>query len=281
MSKKFIVFEGVDGAGKTICIKRAIEKLKGNHKIIYNKGIGSKTFIGKIARQFHTTFLFLLEMFFVTLKILKPYWQGKIIFQDRYIFSVASHLPDINKKYNRFLIKIFNPFFLKPSLVIYFTVSLKERLNRLQESASNNPFHQILIDNPNLILEREKKFYELLQPYKNKTIIIDTTNKTIEESTDEVSQALDKFFKRSIMKRISKQDLYKTWKGGTSKMPTETVEVEKGKVEIIKDEDKGKPETKTGGVLKPPEKKPPIGIDTIPPKKGGDDEPIKEGGKGD
>lgn len=193
MSKKFIVFEGVDGAGKTACIKKTMEKLKRDYQIIYSKGLCSETLIGKIARHYHATFLFLCEMIFVTLKILKPYCQGKFIFQDRYIFSIASHFPNICKKHNQFLIKIFKPFFLKPDLVIYFTVSLEERLTRLRESAKQNPFHQILVNNPDLILKREKKFYELLKPYKIK--IIDTTNKSMEENSNIIIQILTNFLK--------------------------------------------------------------------------------------
>lgn len=190
---KMILFEGLDGAGKTTISKHIIK----NMDMFYCKGVGSNTFLGRAARKFAKTFLFLLELIYITHFSIKPALKkGKFVLQDKYIFFVASHIPDVETILNKLLIKLTNPLLIEPDLIIYFQVSVEQRIKRLTPSVNENRFHKILINNPWLITAREKKYEELLAPYQDKTIFLDTTNKTIEQVIDLTENELRCFIRK-------------------------------------------------------------------------------------
>lgn len=176
----FIVCEGLDCSGKTTSIKRAIESLGGN--AIYSKGLCSNTFAGKIASRFPSTFLFLAEQLYLTYFVIKPKLRkGNIVLQDRYTASVASYIPKAGKNYNRLLIKLFGKLMLHPDILVYFTVSEKERIKRLMEKPSKH--HTELIEKSGLIALRENAYAAHYNAFGRKKGIIDTTGKTAEESS--------------------------------------------------------------------------------------------------
>jgi len=185
---KFIVFEGLDGAGKTSVIK---EILKTNKQFIYSKGIGSNTFIGRLARRFPSTFMFSLELIYISLKIRIVYFSKQVIvLQDRYDFSIKSYIPDSDWQYNKIFIRISDLFLIKPYLLVYLEVSLKQRVKRL-ENEGENKYHKILVNNPQIIIEREKKYLELYDYFNSRKIKIDTTNKTAEEVAGKLKHVID------------------------------------------------------------------------------------------
>jgi len=57
---KLIVFEGLDCSGKTTAINNLLKQ--NNKNFIYNKGIGTKTRLGKICGRFPCTLLFSIEL---------------------------------------------------------------------------------------------------------------------------------------------------------------------------------------------------------------------------
>ena len=183
---RFIVFEGLDMAGKTTIIKEILDKIDEPQNYVYNKGLKSDTFLGKLAPKFPSTFSFMLELAYSTQHIVKPALkEGKTVLQDRYDFSVKSFVPQINRFYNRFWSKVGSLFLLKPDKLFYITVLPEERLKRLEQD-TDNKYHQILLDNPELIQMREEKYHELYDSFQGEKYLIDTTNRSIDSVVDEV-----------------------------------------------------------------------------------------------
>jgi thymidylate kinase len=173
---KLILFEGLDGAGKTVTIRAMLAKLS-RSDIVYCKGMGSNSFFGRLARRFGKTIFFLLEQVGTTFFAIKPALrQGKIVFLDRYFFSVASHSRQLNKT----LIALAEHFLVEPDLIFYFRVGREERIRRLKNLRFNR-YHQMLLDFPTLIDERENNFAEILQPYREKTIKVSTDLEPVEK----------------------------------------------------------------------------------------------------
>jgi len=182
----FVVCEGLDGAGKTSSIKKVLEKHK---EFVYSKGIGSKTFFGKMARRFPSTFMFLIELIYITFRSIKPnLGRNKIVLQDRYDFSVITFVPLANRWYNLIIRKIFCSFLEKPDALVYFSVLLGERIKRLRKE-EDNKYHILLAENPNLIKIREKEYLNHYNGFNGKKIIIDTTDK----SKEKCGEILEKF----------------------------------------------------------------------------------------
>lgn len=194
---KMILFAGLDGAGKTTVSREVIKSMASNYNIFYCKGVGSDTFFGRLARRFAKTPLFLCELIWITHFSIKPALiKGRNVLQDKYFFFVASHIPDVEKKLNKLLIRLSGPLLIEPDLIIYFQVSLEERIKRLIPSIQENRFHKMLVDNPELIVQREKKYMERLRPYKDKVIFLDTTGKSIKEVVEITKEKIISFLRK-------------------------------------------------------------------------------------
>lgn len=168
---KLIVCEGLDGSGKTTTINEAMKRLD---CCVYNKGLCSDTWSGRISRIFPCTLTLMLDLIYQTYFIILPnLLRGRTVFQDRYSISVLSH-PAMQKWWNKLLAALLLPLLVKPAVLIYFTVSKKERIRRLK-SLPYNKYHEELIKNPAIITEREKRFKEFYEKFDGKKIKIDTT----------------------------------------------------------------------------------------------------------
>lgn len=186
----FIVCEGVDGAGKTTTIDGFLKRKNDEKHYFYSKGLKSDTFIGRIALSHPSTLLFLLELVYVTHKLVKPSLrENKIVLQDRYDFSILAYTPACEKWYNKLAAFLLRPYLIKPDLLVYFDVSLEERIKRLK-SSQQNKHHAALIRNPELVYAQEKKFAELLNQYAGRKAYIDTTNKSIDAIVNEFAQKI-------------------------------------------------------------------------------------------
>jgi thymidylate kinase len=184
MKGTFVVFEGQDRSGKSTAIDNVLEKMP---EAVYGKGLNSKTIAGRFAKIFPSTLTYLVEMAYITYTNIVPNLiRGKTVLQDRYEYSVTSFVPSVDKWYNRLLVKAFKPFFLKPDMILYFTCSPEKRRERLQ-AAADEPVHQYLLDHPEILEGREKKYHELMR--NDNYIVIDTTSSTLEHTCN---LALDK-----------------------------------------------------------------------------------------
>jgi len=177
MKGKFIVCEGLDCAGKTTTIKKAMECLEDT---VYLKGLGSNTRVGQYAKRHPSTLNFLIELLYVTYKRIIPALRfGKTVIQDRYDISIITY-PDATKWYNKLIIKLIKPLLKEPDLLVYFTVSEDVRRERLIAS-SYNKYHSLLLEKDNLNC-REKLYDDYINQYENRKCFIDTTHSSIENS---------------------------------------------------------------------------------------------------
>lgn len=192
MKGKLIVCEGLDCSGKTTTIN---EILNNNKKFIYNKGIGSNTFIGKISRRFPSTLLFFIELIYFVITKIKPNLEKeKIILQDRYDISITSHVPLTNRLYNKLLIKIFKKFIIKPDAIIYFYLPLNEHFRRLKQKGAK--YELILANNPILISSKKREYQKWYEQFKGPKIKINTEKNNIKQSTKKVTNFINKLFSK-------------------------------------------------------------------------------------
>jgi len=184
MKGRFVVCEGLDASGKTTTIKGLIKK---NHELLYSKGLKSKTLFGRISGLFPNTLTFLLEFAYISQKYIIPALKsGKTVIQDRYIESVITYGPVVDRWHNQLAIKAIKPWLAKPDVVVYFTVSKEERVKRLKESMENR-YHRQLIENPEQIDDRLERYNVLLDKYSNKQVI-NTTKLSIKESCNKLDE---------------------------------------------------------------------------------------------
>lgn len=169
-SGRLLVFEGLDGSGKTTLIKRLLEK---NPEYVYSKAVASDTIFGKFARRHPSVITFMIDIVLLNLFKINPLLNGgKTILQDRYDLSVIS-FPGAERWYNQIAITLLKPLIKKPDCVAYLTVSDEERIKRLRKD-SENPYHKYLIENPGAIQERERRYLELYDKFDGDKEIIST-----------------------------------------------------------------------------------------------------------
>lgn len=187
MKSNFIVFEGLDGAGKTTAINILISRLESaGYSCKYQKGLCSDTFWGRISRRYPCSLTFLVEQVFLSYRRCPKFAQKvDFFFQDRYYYTVATYLPDCRKSYNRVLVRLCRLFLPKPDLLVYMHLSVTERRKRLENSL-DNPYHKILYNNPELIAARDLEYAKIFSRYRGKKIVYDTTK----ISTTDVAQEL-------------------------------------------------------------------------------------------
>lgn len=195
---KLIVIEGLDGAGKTASAKKVCEQMGKRYNLVYCKGVGSDTFWGRIAKRFAKTFLFLLELLYaVNVRIIPNLKKGKVVLLDKYFYCVASHIPDVDNKLNKFWIRIFKPHIIQPDLVIYFNVTMKERIRRLKLDPYNK-FHQKIINDPCWAAKRERRYRKIIEQFDSEleTIYLNTTEKSRHEVVEMLKEIIENFLER-------------------------------------------------------------------------------------
>lgn len=189
---KIISFEGLDGAGKSTQAKIIASQMN----LIYIKGLGRDDWLGKITKRFAKTFLFMIETLYVTFfKIIKELKTGKDVLVDKYFFSAASHIPDVNQPLNRLIVSCCRRFIIKPDIVIYFQVEKEERIRRLKKGPYNK-FHKMLINDIPWMIERENAYFKAVRDSAVCLFILDTTNLAEEEITQKVKNILNLFLEK-------------------------------------------------------------------------------------
>ncbi|GAK73765.1 dTMP kinase ['Chrysanthemum coronarium' phytoplasma] len=171
---KLIVFEGLDGSGKTSLIKSVKQELtKQGNEVIVIRGLGSSTIGNSIRETFltHNTlhnltryFLSFANMIQTQEELIKPNLQtNKIILVDRWLgsnFAYRIYPSKIDKNY-----QIFNKLrkkFIKPDITIYLKINPQLGLER-KLNQRNHQLDVIETSSLTYFQQVEKGYYEFLK----------------------------------------------------------------------------------------------------------------------
>jgi len=195
----FVVCEGMDAAGKTSSIRYAMDLLAGKDndmECIYSKGLKSDSAFGRISARFPSTLTLLLELLHQEHSVIRPALEGgAVVIQDRWYYSVLSHNPD--NPADRLLKGLICPYLPPPDVLFYFSVSIDERLARLRKGLPNR-YHDMMIENPDIICDRETRLRAFYDGFEGSKYLIDTTGKTVSESGNRLEELILGYAKKRV-----------------------------------------------------------------------------------
>ena len=198
MYKKIIVFEGIDGSGKTFHLNE-VTKYLSKKKIKYVKirepgGTKNSEIIRNIILNKKSTFkkktdllLYLAARNENYENLIKPYLNKKVILIDRFIDSTMAY-QHYGFKINKKIIKNLNSFILgnlKPDFTFFHFVPPK--YIKLNISGKKNKYDNF---NKNFYKKVQKGFLNILKKNKNKLII--DSSKTKEYNIEKVKNKINK-----------------------------------------------------------------------------------------
>ncbi|WP_423792924.1 dTMP kinase [Methanocaldococcus indicus] len=178
----FIVFEGIDGSGKT-----TISKMLANHLGYFWTAEPTDGEIGKFIREILTknknidskaiTLLFTADRY-EHQKIIKENIKKGVIC-DRYFFSTLAYQSVLGVEDE--FIKYINKDIIMPDVVFLLVVDVDEAIKRLKTSD--------LFEKKSFLEKVQKKYLELAKEYN--FIVIDTSNKSIDNVFNEILKRLE------------------------------------------------------------------------------------------
>ncbi|GAK74161.1 dTMP kinase ['Chrysanthemum coronarium' phytoplasma] len=195
---KLIIFEGLDGSGKTGLIKSVKHGLKKQGKeVIVIRGLGSST-IGESIRETFLThnklhnltryFLSFANMIQTQEELIKPHLEtNKIILVDRWLgsnFAYRVYPNRIDKKY--YFFNNLTKLFIKPNLTVYLKIDPQTGLNR--KANQTNQILDVIETSPlSYFYQVEKGFQEFLNKKLGPQIILNAMEpKTWKSNTKQI-----------------------------------------------------------------------------------------------
>ena len=195
--KPLIVFEGIEGAGKSTQIRNTIKYLKKKkYKFIHIREPGGSKGSEKIRKlilnknnNFHPMtdlFLYMAARNENLIKIINKNYKKKIILIDRFIYSTIAY-QHFGMGLNRNLIIKLNKIILKkikPSFIFYMKVNKKNLIKRLRIRKNKNRYDRF-----------NMKFYQRVQNGFNK-ILNNKNNVMIIDSNDSLTNNKNQIIKK-------------------------------------------------------------------------------------
>jgi len=187
---KFIVFEGIDGSGKTVQSKKLSESINGYYTYEPTGGeIGKlirKALRGEMCYSGETLALLFAadrrEHISTVIKELKY----RHVVSDRYLYSsiVYQTIQGVDLEY----ILSINRFAIKPDVLVYLDVDIEEALRRIGKNRKE------IFENREVLEVVKERYLDII---KSKVfeprygyIVIDTTKKSIEDTQREILKTL-------------------------------------------------------------------------------------------
>lgn len=181
MDGKFIVVEGIDGAGKSTLIQTVLSMV--STKVLHSRGFTHNSVWDKVIDSHPHSFLYYVNLAMKTAGVVKPaLTQGEIVLQDRYVQTVDTFSPDCNWSHNKVIRKVFDPLFLNPDLYVQVTASLDEITRRLSQTNPQEGYHAFLLQHPEEIEQREENYKRILTKMNCPKYFINTTKRTPKDS---------------------------------------------------------------------------------------------------
>ena len=192
---KFIVFEGIDGCGKSTQAELLAEYLKKEGKDVvqtreHTRDLSAGKLIDQIVNHQGQLVPVAMQMLYVvdridhSARVIKPALvEGKIVISDRYWWSTIAYSNLCNQK--EYFLKIQREVIIKPDVVIWVDLKVKTALERMG-SRGKNP----------TIFEKEKKLKKIRKGYRwlakkfPKNCIVVDGSKSIEEIHQEIVKKL-------------------------------------------------------------------------------------------
>ncbi len=193
--KPFIVFEGIEGSGKSLHSKSLIDQLK-KKKISYiylrepggtkNAEIIRKIILNKNSDKLHKftdTLLYLAARNENFINNIKPFYNKRIIICDRFVDSTIAY-QHYGLGINKNLIKLINKNILnnvKPDFTFLMKIDINESFKRLRKRFNLNRYDEF---NKNFYTNVQKGFIKLSRLQPRKYMIINSENSiTINKKT--------------------------------------------------------------------------------------------------
>ena len=185
--KPFIVFEGIEGSGKSLHSKSLIDQLKkkGISYIYLREPGGTKNaemirriILNKNSDKLHKftdTLLYLAARNENFINNIKPFYNKKIIICDRFIDSTIAY-QHYGFGVNKNLIKLLNKNILrkiKPNFTFLMKININESFKRLKKRRNLNRYDQF---NKNFYKKVQKGFIKISNLQPRKYMIINSEN---------------------------------------------------------------------------------------------------------
>ena len=196
-----IVFEGVEGSGKTTQINYVSKFLK-KKKIKYIKfrepgGSRNSEKIRRLILNSKTSFNNLTDYYLYLAsrsenfeKILKKNYHKKIILIDRFIYSTLAY-QSYGMKISKKIVEMNNKYILKkikPDLVFLHTVSKKNLIRRISLRKNKNRYDKFKY---NFYINVQKGFLKILK--NNKDCVVIDSNEGILKNKNKILSEIEKF----------------------------------------------------------------------------------------
>ena len=195
--KPLIVFEGIEGAGKSTQIRNTIKYLKKKkYKFIHIREPGGSIGSEKIRKlilnrnnNFHPMtdlFLYMAARNENLIKIIDKNYKKKIILIDRFIYSTIAYQHFGMGLNNNLIIKLNKTILkkIKPSFIFYLKVNKKNLIKRLSRRKNKNRYDRF-----------NMKFYQRVQNGFNK-ILNNKNNVMIIDSNDSLTNNKNQIIKK-------------------------------------------------------------------------------------
>jgi len=162
-SGKLIVFEGIDGAGKTTVHKALKERMRGRDDIVFSCEPTDGEYGRKVREALRKRnvsaeellFLFMQDRIQHVKNVVVPLLkEGKVVVLDRYYLSTVAY--QVSQLFSLEELLFLNGlFFPIPDLVVYFEMPIERALERLKRRSMNLS-----------VFEREEKLREVAENYE-------------------------------------------------------------------------------------------------------------------
>ncbi len=166
----FIVFEGIDGSGKTTIAKKIAERLEEEGKKVYLTEEPTKTWLGEAVRRgieeeknpYTQALLFFADRAEHVKDMKKKLQEGYIVISDRYVYSTYAYqgaqlyeIMEFEETMEWFK-NIYKPMQLDPDLVFYIDIWPEEGISRIYGREKKEKFEKVEF------LNRVREIYTLL-----------------------------------------------------------------------------------------------------------------------